>query len=215
MATKEPVSQCVICGETVSGGGDDAVTLADKGRVCNRCASGIRMVFPVINDVGEERHFIRGMPAYDRTDYITVILDSLVNAATEECQAAVAEAEAIRADYRARYGDVKGIFLVDAVFRENHLESKNGLISSDPNKLTRVFSKQLHIITGRCVYGQVHTDDTFEVARREKTYRFKPYDIGEGKHPEAKRTVPEGRFGEYWFSEDVSCVYPGDLMIVR
>ena len=215
MAKKESESQCVICGQNVSGSGDDAVTLADKGRVCNTCAAGIRMVFPLEYDIGEEHHFIRNMPEYDRTDYFSVALDALEKATTEECQAAVAEAETIRADYRERYGDVKGIFLVDTVLRENHLESKNGLISSDPTKLTRVFSKQLHIIRGRCVYGNVHTDDTFEVTRREKTYSFKPYDLGKGKVPEAKRTVFEGRYGEYYFTEDVSCVYPGDLMIVR
>ena len=214
MASKETATQCVICGAEVSGDGNDAVTLQDKGRICNTCAAGIRMIWPVVSDLGKEHHITRGMPEYNHTDIISVMVDSLETATAEDCREAVAEAGKIREAYRAKYGDVKGIFLVDTVLRESHVKNKSGLVKNS-EELERVFAKQLHIIRGRCVYGQVHTDDTFEVARREKTYSIRPYDLGEGKHPEAKLRLPEGRYGEYYFMDDVSCIYPGDMMIVR
>ena len=214
MSAKDIITQCVICGKDVSGDGNDAVTLSDKGRICRDCAAGIRMVWPTVSDEAKEHHITRGMPAYNHTDIIDVLVDSLENATTDNVRAAVAEAETIREEYRAKYGDVKGLFLVDTVLRESHVQNKSGLVKNS-EELERVFAKQLHIIRGRCVYGQVHTDDTFEVARREKTYFFKPYDLGEGKFPDAKLRLPEGRYGEYYFMDDVSCIYPGDMMIVR
>jgi len=214
MAEKDGNTQCVLCGAEVSGSENDAVTLRDKGRICNQCAAGIRMVWPVVVDLGKEHHFTHGMPAYNHSDTISVMVDSLENAAAEDVRAAVAEAERIREAYRAKYGEVKGLFLVDTVLRESHLKNKGGVVTNS-EEMERVFAKKLHIIRGRCVYGQVHTDDAFEVARREKTYSFRPYDLGEGKVPSAKLRLTEGRYGEYYFMDDVSCVYPGDMMIVR
>ena len=151
MKAKNTPAQCVICGKGVSEDGNDSVTLSDKGRICKDCAAGIRMVWPIGVDEARENHHTRGMSAYDHTDYISVLVDSLENATADDVRAAVDEAGKIREAYRAKYGDVKGLFLVDTVLRENHLKNKSGLVTYS-EELERVFSK-LHIIRGCISYG--------------------------------------------------------------
>lgn len=156
-------------------------------------ADALRIVYPLIRTLWEDPE-----GGYDVT-YIDP-LDSLSDA---ELRAAEGLAAQRREALKTQYGEHKALFEVDDITKLYH-ESKGH----------RTYRNEYRI-AGRVLLGSISRKDTAAVTRAEDTQSFCIKKLGDSReYSNDLKELKEGAEGGIFIEGTVSCIYPGDILLI-
>ncbi len=175
---------CALCGRPYIQGGPYTFRLGDKSRICGRCAGSVRIVSPV---------FVT-MKTGSSYELEEAAVDPLAELGLDDVRELQKKAEEEREKRREKYGDHKGVFIVDDV--------------------TRYFKEEdAHQIWGQTVLGRIDKDDTVTVMRREGPYSRTVTWVDPLSFNSKSKAIDEGQCGALMVLGDVSFIYPGDVLV--
>ena len=156
-------------------------------------ADALRIVYPLIRTLRQSPEF-----GYD-VDYIDP-LDSLSDA---ELRAAEELAAQRREALKTQYGEHKALFEVDDITKLYN-ECKGH----------RTYRNEYRI-GGRVLFGCINRKDTAAVARADGTQSFCIKKLGDSReYSNDLKELKEGAEGGLFIEGTVSCIYPGDILLI-
>ena len=156
-------------------------------------ADALRIVYPLIRTLRQSPEF-----GYD-VDYIDP-LDSLSDA---ELRAAEGLAAQRREALKKQHGEHKAVFEVDDIKKLYH-ESKG----------RRGYYNEYRI-GGRVLFGSINCKDTAAVTRADGTQSFCIKKLGDSReYSNDLKELKEGAEGGLFIEGTVSCIYPGDILLI-
>lgn len=181
--------QCSYCGKPFDAGDIYKLVLKDKSQICYSCVEKLRVGFRVFCTEEKQSGTGEFVPAFD---------DPVKELTLGDLPSAMEFAEAERRSRREKYGDFKSVFIVDDVIR---IKDRNDI--------------QQHIIWGRQVLGSTARGDVLCVKRREMPYYISVSDLKLPKYNDKAERLLEGHDGGLEAAEDVSFIYPGDILTIE
>lgn len=156
-------------------------------------ADALRIVYPLIRTLRQSPEF-----GYD-VDYIDP-LDSLSDA---ELRAAEELAAQRREALKKQYGEHKALFEVDDIAKlYNESKGRRGY-------------RNEYRIGGRVLFGCINRKDTAAVTRAEGTQSFCIKKLGDSReYSNDLKELKEGAEGGLFLEGAVSCIYPGDILLI-
>jgi hypothetical protein len=170
----------------VQGGKEDA-----SGRFHD--ADALRIVYPLIRTLLED----------PEGGYDVAYIDPLDSLSDAELRAAEVRAEQRREALKTQYGEHKALFEVDDITKLYN-ESKGH----------RTYRNEYRI-AGRVLLGSINRKDTAAVTRAEGAQSFRIQKLGDSrKYSNDLKEVKEGAEGGLFIEGTVSCIYPGDILLI-
>ena len=182
----EAQKECSLCGRPFGAADLYKFVLKDGAQICYSCGESVRIVRPVF--CTEE---------YDslKEKYSFASDDPLKEMTLDDVKAAQLEADTERRGRQDKFGPCKGAFIVDDVIRV-------------PGEKDR----EVHRIWGRCVLGSASANSLAKVVRREKPYFIQIDKVEPLEYNKKAQVLSEGHGGALVASDDVSFIYPGDVL---
>ena len=181
--------ECSYCGKPFDASDICKLVLKDKSQICSSCVEKLRMGFRVFCTEEKQSDTGQFVPAFD---------DPITELTLSDLPSAMEFAEAEHKARLEKYGDCKSVFIVDDVIR---IKDRNDI--------------QQHIIWGRQVLGSTGRGDVLCIKRREMPYYISVSDLKLPKYNEKAERLLEGHDGGLEVPEDVSFIYPGDILIIE
>jgi len=170
----------------VQGGKEDA-----SGRFHD--ADALRIVYPLIRTLLED----------PEGGYDVAYIDPLDSLSDAELRAAEVRAEQRREALKTQYGEHKALFEVDDIAKlYNESKGRRGY-------------RNEYRIGGRVLLGSISRKDTAAVARAEGAQSFRIQKLGDSrKYSNDLKEVKEGAECGLFIEGTVSCIYPGDILLI-
>ena len=170
----------------VQGGKEDA-----SGRFHD--ADALRIVYPLIRTLLED----------PEGGYDVAYIDPLDSLSDAELRAAEVRAEQRREALKTQYGEHKALFEVDDIAKLYH-ESKG----------RRGYYNEYRI-GGRVLFGCINCKDTAAATRADGTQSFFIKKLGDSReYSNDLKVVKEGAECGLFIEGTVSCIYPGDILLI-
>ena len=185
-ARLEAQSACSYCKKAFDSSDIYKIVLKDKSQICYKCAESLRAAYGVFC-TEEKKGYDEFVPAFD---------DPLKELTLEDLPAAFRAAEEERRKRQERYGIHKGVFVVDDVARIYDKEES-----------------ERHVIWGRQVLGSIAVGEVLCVKRREMPFYITVSKLMLPNYNEKAKALSEGHDGGIETPDDVSFIYPGDVLI--
>ena len=172
------------------------VVLKDNQKICTGCAEKVRLLYPI----QYARKYVGD------GEYEGVHIDTLNNITLAEFHKALEEVKVKHQQLEEQYGGCEGVISVGSVARD--------FVNARTNP-----NKKEYCIRGKILFGKISTGDlihagrdgsgsAMRIERLQQTTGFEEYS---GKKVDC---VGEGYHAIVTVSEDTSCIYPGDTLIV-
>ncbi len=156
-------------------------------------ADALRIVYPLIRTLRED----------PEGGYDVAYIDPLDSLSDAELRAAEVRAEQRREALKTQYGEHKALFEVDDIAKLYH-ESKG----------RRGYYNEYRI-GGRVLFGCINCKDTAAVTRADGTQSFCIKKLGDSRvYSNDLKEVKEGAEGGLFIEGTVSCIYPGDILLI-
>ena len=178
-------SACSYCKRPFDSSDIYKIVLKDKSQICYKCSESLRVAFRVFC-TEEKKGYDEFVPAFD---------DPLKELGLDDLPAAFSFAEEERRIRQEKYGSHKGVFVVDDVARIYDKEES-----------------ERHVIWGRQILGSIGPGEVLCVKRREMPYYITVSRLLLPKYNEKAKILSEGHDGGIEVPDDVSFVYPGDVL---
>lgn len=170
----------------VQGGKEDA-----SGRFHD--ADALRIVYPLIRTLWED----------PEGGYDVAYIDPLDSLSDAELRAAEVRAEQRREALKTQYGEHKALFEVDDIAKlYNESKGHRGY-------------RNEYRIGGRVLFGCINRKDTAAVTRAEGAQSFRIQKLGDSReYSNDLKEVKEGAECGLFIEGTVSCIYPGDILLI-
>ena len=170
----------------VQGGKEDA-----SGRFHD--ADALRIVYPLIRTLLED----------PEGGYDVAYIDPLDSLSDAELRAAEVRAEQRREALKTQYGEHKALFEVDDIAKlYNESKGRRGY-------------RNEYRIGGRVLFGCINRKDTAAVTRAEGAQSFRIKKLGDSRaYSNDLKEVKEGAECGLFIEGTVSCIYPGDILLI-
>ena len=170
----------------VQGGKEDA-----SGRFHD--ADALRIVYPLIRTLWED----------PEGGYDVAYIDPLDSLSDAELRAAEVRAEQRREALKTQYGEHKALFEVDDIAKlYNESKGRRGY-------------RNEYRIGGRVLFGCINRKDTAAVTRADGTQSFRIQKLGDSReYSNDLKELKEGAEGGLFIEGTVSCIYPGDILLI-
>ena len=170
----------------VQGGKEDA-----SGRFHD--ADALRIVYPLIRTLLED----------PEGGYDVAYIDPLDSLSDAELRAAEVRAEQRREALKTQYGEHKALFEVDDIAKlYNESKGRRGY-------------RNEYRIGGRVLFGCINRKDTAAVTRADGTQSFCIKKLGDSReYSNDLKEVKEGAECGLFIEGTVSCIYPGDILLI-
>lgn len=170
----------------VQGGKEDA-----SGRFHD--ADALRIVYPLIRTLLED----------PEGGYDVAYIDPLDSLSDAELRAAEVRAEQRREALKTQYGEHKALFEVDDIAKlYNECKGRRGY-------------RNEYRIGGRVLFGCINRKDTAAVTRAEGAQSFRIKKLGDSReYSNDLKEVKEGAECGLFIEGTVSCIYPGDILLI-
>ncbi len=170
----------------VQGGKEDA-----SGRFHD--ADALRIVYPLIRTLLED----------PEGGYDVAYIDPLDSLSDAELRAAEVRAEQRREALKTQYGEHKALFEVDDIAKlYNESKGRRGY-------------RNEYRIGGRVLFGCINRKDTAAVTRADGTQSFCIKKLGDSRaYSNDFKEVKEGAECGLFIEGTVSCIYPGDILLI-
>ena len=170
----------------VQGGKEDA-----SGRFHD--ADALRIVYPLIRTLLED----------PEGGYDVAYIDPLDSLSDAELRAAEVRAEQRREALKTQYGEHKALFEVDDIAKlYNESKGRRGY-------------RNEYRIGGRVLFGCINRKDTAAVTRAEGAQSFRIQKLGDSReYSNDLKEVKEGAECGLFIEGTVSCIYPGDILLI-
>ena len=156
-------------------------------------ADALRIVYPLIRTLLED----------PEGGYDVAYIDPLDSLSDAELRAAEVRAEQRREALKTQYGEHKALFEVDDITKLYN-ESKGH----------RTYRNEYRI-AGQVLLGSISRKDTAAVARAEGAQSFRIQKLGDSReYSNDLKEVKEGAEGGLFIEGTVSCIYPGDILLI-
>ena len=170
------------------------VLLKDNQKICEECAEKVRLMYPV-----------KYARTYDEDgDETGAHIDTLNNITLPEFRKALEEADVKRKQLEEQYGNCAAVLSAGSVGRDFDR-------AKDRKTEYRIRGK---ILLGKASKGdliRVDRDDSGYTMRIERLQQITGFEEYSGK---AVDSVGEGYYAIVTVTEDTSCIYPGDTLII-
>ena len=170
----------------VQGGKEDA-----SGRFHD--ADALRIVYPLIRTLRED----------PEGGYDVAYIDPLDSLSDAELRAAEGLAAQRREALKMQYGEHKALFEVDDIAKlYNESKGRRGY-------------RNEYRIGGRVLFGCINRKDTAAVTRAEGAQSFRIQKLGDSReYSNDLKEVKEGAECGLFIEGTVSCIYPGDILLI-
>ena len=169
------------------------VLLKDNQKICAECAEKVRLLYPVLYT---QTHDSDGDPTGSH-------LDTLHNITLAEFRKALEDVTVKRQQLEEQYGSCEAVISVGSVGRD----FENARTSP---------GKKEYLIRGKILFGKASTGDMIQAGsgtlmRIDRLRQITGFEEYTGNVVDS---VGEGYYAIVTVAEDVSCIYPGDTLII-
>jgi len=172
------------------------VLLQDNQKICAECAEKVRLLYPILYS-----------KTYVGNDiYEVVHIDTLNRITLEEFRKALEDVKVKRKQLEEQFGSCEGVISVGSVARDfDNIRTNPG--------------KKEYRIRGKILFGKASKGDLIHVNRNGSGYtmrieRLRQITGFEEYSGNETDSVGEGYYAIVTVSEDTSCIYPGDTLII-
>ena len=209
------MANCISCGKAIAEKDAGAVTLKDGQRVCGDCADETRILYPWrYTKVRTQSHVatFAGKETYYEDTVAGLRFDPLSEMTAEQFRAALAESRKAAEARAAQYAGAKAVIEADHVKRYfPNIGSEQNPKYSTKHKFFGVF--------GKIVHGQLFPGAELTVSHRDRDFSARVEEV-QSWDGSSGAGAPVGKAGTGTLvcmivRQDMSFVYPGDMLIVR
>ena len=169
------------------------VLLKDNQKICEECAEKVRLLYPVLYT---QTHDSDGDPTGTH-------LDTLHNITLADFRKALEDVIVKRKQLEEQYGSCEAVISVGSVGRDFENARTNP-------------GKKEYLIRGKILFGKASTGDMIQAGsgtlmRIDRLRQITGFEAYTGNVVDS---VGEGYYAIVTVAEDVSCIYPGDTLII-
>ncbi len=194
------------------------VALKDGSAVCADCAEKTRILYPLRSvktfvecSTRFGSSFIYGKSVPGR-GWVNVLTDPLEELTLEEFKKARSDAEQAEQARSSRFPGAKAAAEADFIYRHH--------VKAGGTDLKPQYSdKKEYIACVKVLFGEIRPGDVVSVSHKDREYTAKVEEVRFWNYLDSPQTDIDRAFAGttagLWFHEDVSFIYPGDVLVVK